>query len=561
MTSFDSTALTRQLQEALQVLSRDCRAAFPLANQVVTEARGLGEAPLLGRALRVRAMCQGSLGELAAAQADFREALALARAAEEVELEGQCLHGLAVALFHLGETTPALTFMTEAVAIRRMVNLPGGLLSSLNSLAAFHGSLGHYAEAITCLTEARELTRRLGGAPDEPVILTNIALVYVELGQPEEALPFFEEAALLYDKYPDESNRCNTLLNHANTLRALGRSAEALMAAQEAAALAQRLANPAFLVKTLAVLGASQPDPEQAWQTLQSALHHAEACQLQDPLALVHQALGGFLLKKGSPQEARPWLERALAVAQAQNQLYTQSQLHFDLCLVFEALGEPAQALCHHRAYHALYAQLHHASANHRIRSQRAHYEAEQVRLEAEELRRQALEDPLTQLYNRRYLSQYLESEIVRSRRHGLPLCLILIDIDNFKSVNDHFSHQMGDQVLKTLAGLLREVSRGSDIVVRQAGDEFVVVTPETPLASACILAERLHEAIQAFSWETLAAGLKVTISIGVADLLSDDDLLDRADRQLYAAKHAGKNRICAHEPVSAGKTTEKLNC
>lgn len=537
----------RLIQDALQLYRRDANLAFTLANQAVALLRSRAEPPapkLLGDALRARAMAQGTVGKIEPAKADFTEALALARDAEEIELESQCLHGISVALFHLGDSALALERMSEAIALRRVVNDPIGLRLSLNSLAAFHGSLGNYSDAITCLTEARALTDSSTDSTDEAVILTNLALVYVELGQPEEAISFFEEAILLYESAPDDSNRCNTLLNYANTLRALGRTQDALAVAQDALTLAQQLEHPFLEVKTMAILGSIPQPIAQAEELLQRALQLAQERQLAEPLAMVQQSFGGFYLKQGRLEKAAVLLEQALAWASAKRQRFTQSELHKMLCAVCEAQGEFQKALEHYREYHHLYDHLHRESANHRLRNQRAHYEAVHARLEAEELRRQALEDPLTQLYNRRYLSQYLESEITRSRRHKLPLSLILIDIDNFKAVNDNFSHRMGDQVLLTLGLLLRQVSRGSDILARQAGDEFVIVTPETPLADAHLMAERIQQAIQVFDWESLAPGLKVTISIGIADLLTDNNLLDRADERLYEAKRAGKNRL-----------------
>ena len=143
-------------------------------------------------------------------------------------------------------------------------------------------------------------------------------------------------------------------------------------------------------------------------------------------------------------------------------------------------------------------------------------------------------------------MSQFLEKEISRSRRYELPLSVILIDIDDFKQVNDTHSHRTGDLVLLAFATLLRQSSRQSDVLVRQAGDEFVIIAPETTLPDAQNLAERLRQRIAEHPWDTIVPGLHLTVSIGVADLIGEEDLLDRADKLLYTAKRAGKNQVAA---------------
>ena len=125
-------------------------------------------------------------------------------------------------------------------------------------------------------------------------------------------------------------------------------------------------------------------------------------------------------------------------------------------------------------------------------------------------------------------------------------LSIILIDIDDFKQVNDRYSHRIGDEALLALSSLLRRVSRRNDVLVRHSGDEFVLLAPETPLPDAQQLAERLRNVIAEHDWSSLAPDLRLTVSVGVADLLHDEDLLDRADQRLYCAKRAGKNRIAA---------------
>lgn len=161
------------------------------------------------------------------------------------------------------------------------------------------------------------------------------------------------------------------------------------------------------------------------------------------------------------------------------------------------------------------------------------------------ELRRSATTDPLTGICNRRHFLQLGEKELNRARRYSRPLSVMLIDLDNFKGVNDTLGHAAGDEVLKHLSGIISHNLRGNDIFGRLGGDEFAVITPELDCEEALSLAERLRAAVEG---PTTERGLEVTISVGVASFLpndpSIDDILKRADKALYHSKDQGRNMV-----------------
>jgi len=157
--------------------------------------------------------------------------------------------------------------------------------------------------------------------------------------------------------------------------------------------------------------------------------------------------------------------------------------------------------------------------------------------------------DPLTQLFNRRYMMEVLDKEIQRTARKGSPLSLIIIDIDHFKKVNDLYGHQQGDLVLFNVSSLIKKHLRSYDVAARYGGEEFVAVLPETPLDEAMAVAERIRVAIQQLSFPNKLMTLKITISLGVATfpmpgLDSIDDIIRVADEALYRAKAEGRNRV-----------------
>ena len=166
-----------------------------------------------------------------------------------------------------------------------------------------------------------------------------------------------------------------------------------------------------------------------------------------------------------------------------------------------------------------------------------------------EALRQQSVRDPLTGLYNRRFLEETLDRELSRLERKTLPLSLIMLDIDNFKAFNDTFGHAAGDAVLRELGSVLQRFVRGGDIACRYGGEEFTVILPEASLEIGRQRAEMLREAAREMRivHDGKALG-SVTLSLGVAcspeHTRSRDQLLQMADAALYEAKSGGRNRV-----------------
>jgi two-component system cell cycle response regulator len=163
-----------------------------------------------------------------------------------------------------------------------------------------------------------------------------------------------------------------------------------------------------------------------------------------------------------------------------------------------------------------------------------------------------AITDPLTGLHNRRYMESHVTTLVEQALARGKPLALLVIDIDYFKAVNDVHGHDAGDDVLREFATRVKKSIRGIDLACRYGGEEFVIVMPETDMAVAAIVAERIRRRIasEPFAIRAGAAALDVTISIGLAALSGVEDtaaqILKRADQALYRAKRDGRNRVVA---------------
>jgi diguanylate cyclase (GGDEF)-like protein len=169
---------------------------------------------------------------------------------------------------------------------------------------------------------------------------------------------------------------------------------------------------------------------------------------------------------------------------------------------------------------------------------------------------RLSLFDPLTQLYNRNYFFAVLEREILRAARTGRSFCLLMLDMDGLKPINDTYGHHYGDKMLREVAEVVRSGIRGIDAPARYGGDEFVVLLPETEPEGGAVLADKLRQGVSEIRIDADGRELRSTVSVGVVSYPDDgttgDELLISADTAMYASKRQGKDRIAKPRPPSA---------
>lgn len=183
----------------------------------------------------------------------------------------------------------------------------------------------------------------------------------------------------------------------------------------------------------------------------------------------------------------------------------------------------------------------------------------EALKDKAGELQQLSLTDPLTGLLNRRYLEERLSEEISRAKRQRSEMCLLMIDVDYFKSYNDSFGHTAGDAALRLVANALRDSLRAADVAARYGGEEFSILLPQTSLDEAAIIAERIRMSVERIAFPKR----RVTISIGIATYLPEfaepKDWIAAADVALYEAKGLGRNTVCVYDG-SGDSLTEKVH-
>jgi diguanylate cyclase (GGDEF)-like protein len=260
--------------------------------------------------------------------------------------------------------------------------------------------------------------------------------------------------------------------------------------------------------------------------------------------------------------------QEALSIFEALGDLREVSNSCGGLCETFEAAGDFKAALFWHRRFHESYKRFASESARahaaamavkEEVDKARAAAEAASARadrlehsnnvlvLEAEQLTRTAFEDGLTGIANRRKFDQELRA-LMADRRKRQRCSIALLDVDHFKRVNDRFSHVVGDEVLRRLAGLLKQNSRACDIVARFGGEEFAILFVELDADKALLACERVRHAVKDADWAVLHPQLQITVSLGFGHFDEGEDdgleILKLVDQRLYDAKNSGRNRV-----------------
>jgi diguanylate cyclase (GGDEF)-like protein len=306
---------------------------------------------------------------------------------------------------------------------------------------------------------------------------------------------------------------------------------------------------------TLDTIGAIQIEAGQfaeAEQTLLTGIdrhhrgHEDDADSLPEFLLTLARARRGL----GEHSRAQRSLDESHRLCTERELGHVLVRVHQEQAELHAARGDFAAAFAAHKSFFAAYRGQQSLRRQAQARTRQVMFETAEAREQAELFREQARRDPLTGLHNRRYIDEELPDMITSDPE----LSLALVDVDHFKRINDQLSHGVGDQVLVQVAKLLDielAAVAPTGFVARMGGEEFLVVLPATPVDEAAAQLDDIRRAIGRHDWQSLTAGMPVTVSIGVAgvgDALAPTPpaLLSIADRNLYAAKHGGRDRVAS---------------
>jgi diguanylate cyclase (GGDEF)-like protein len=512
----------------------------------------------VGRLLRDEPLCARALAlqsTVSLHRGDLRSALALALdAGRHAELGDDDVARSEVAAlqaqlsFFTGSYAEALSHAQTSVEIADRSKDAELRIFARRSTCVVFGNVGVH-DWRERLVELLELTLESGDLWEESISRNDIACYLKDMGEVEAAEHEIERALEVAHQVPSANSFALAVLHSTRAdIRLLaGRPEDALADAERSIALLTRHGEP-----NPYVLGATvraQVEARMALGDLDDAQQAGEGAltwlgeRVPQTRGLILSTLAAALREAGRTEDAYDTLARA---AELERQAFRELS---ELQLTLERT-----TLAVHAARHETDSL---AAKNRELAEAHAELETRTRQLEGlqEQLREQADRDWLTGLHNRRYLARELE-RLTEERLLG-PVSLAVLDLDHFKSINDRFGHDIGDQVLVRVARLLCDVLRDTDIVVRSGGEEFLFLMPNTDTRAAAACCERLQQTIHNAAWEEIVTGLAVTTSVGVASASEPDDLealIRLADERLYEAKHTGRDRVVSalrHPPGS----------
>ncbi|WP_396269716.1 diguanylate cyclase [Ideonella sp.] len=480
----------------------------------------------------------------------------------------------------------ALAVYHRGLALRRQLGDVVGEAGSLNNIGSVLREMGQFADALKYLLMSLELAESAHDTRATAYAMSNIGGVLAELDDRARAVEYHLRALTLVRQTPDRALEGSTLTSLGRLLMRSGQLPEAMRHLERALDITRRVGHLADTGLALLGLGLAHQHEgayDRAERLLLEALTLIRRSHRRGAEAEVLLALGRNRWLSGAASPAVDLLSQALKLAEVLRADHISGKLHELLSQIHEQQGHAAAALRHFKEFYACQQRIHGQETQRRVRGllgraelERAHLQVEherkrgdelalalglareserqkqellaQLSQQADMLRQLAREDGLTGLANRRWLDAQLDRERERARRYRHGLSVAMVDIDHFKSVNDRFSHRVGDEVLRRVGRLLRDTCRSGDIVGRYGGEEFVVVLVETPLTAAIAVCEKLRQRIADLDLSDLHPDLKhITVSIGVAGDAEDPvahNLLNDADAQLYAAKQGGRNQV-----------------
>ncbi|NPV78043.1 MAG: GGDEF domain-containing protein [Anaerolineae bacterium] len=524
-----------RMAEAL--LQSDPQRAHELCKQAIEMAgRANGDRSLLTSLAKSHFL----LGRLLADKGDYHQSTILYLQAQSMFEEsgaeaenGRALNAIGLNYSLLGAYPESLQHLLKAGEIFHRLNLAEQEAEALNNLGLLNLFLEDPVKASKLLNAGLEIAQRTHNRRLQAELLNRLSMAACGLKDHTRAIEYGLRSVEIYQRMQNHQGEIEALNSVGDAYLARNDYGRALAFFQLVTGAAERFNSPIELGRALRKIGVVASSLEQYDNAIQS----------------VQQALE-ILTKTGDQKE-----------------IY---KCHETLAMIYKKKGDYASALEHFEKFYQLKDSIFNEEADIRLKTLEIVHQLATTRKDAElyrlknvdlqneieerkkaeiALQAMAVTDPLTGLYNRRHFFTLASQEAERSVRYSHALSVIIIDLDDFKQVNDTWGHLVGDQVLATIANHIREEIRKVDIAGRFGGDEFVILLPETEVGQARIVAGRLRDRILRQPTITEHGRLVVTVSLGVAGARGErckdvEALLDRADQALYHAKQSGRNQV-----------------
>ena len=506
---------------------------------------GLPALEVQARAELVRLDIHG--GRVHDANFHVQQCALLARSSAEADTQARALLAEARVAVNLCDTDEALSKLQAALPYVESLGDPILGFECRNMMGIVLSELNQPEAALRWYAAAREDAQRAGRRRSASMALANAAGARLGMGDLASAAGQVEEARAAWQRAVQECDEAAGLAvaagsrkaqfaavgNRAAALGQLGQVDAAIAGFRQAAALGDglgELTGTLQMAALLAQLLVANGDAVAARAEAVAAIAHAEALGTRKSLETLHEIVSSIDETRGDFESALTHHKHLFEVHKA---------------VARDRAAQRAQAM----AVRLETAQALADAARERTRADSLEADNAALVEQAVALSEEAMQDALTGLANRRRLDSWLALRHAEAVSRDVPLCVALLDLDHFKHINDGFSHAVGDLVLKQVAAILRDASRGEDLAARYGGEEFVLIFDGVGPARAAEICERVRKEIEDHDWPGMVPGLAVTASFGVCDIarhLQPVQGLARADELLYQAKAAGRNRVCS---------------
>ncbi|WP_456403619.1 tetratricopeptide repeat-containing diguanylate cyclase [Thiolapillus sp.] len=571
------------------------RQAVSLCEQSIEIAKSIDYLPGLATAYGVLSHSQISLSQYAEAREAANKAIQLFVHLDDPEGLLDANNALGISYNTSGEYEKALELFLRNEELARAQGDTEMQGKSLNNVACILLDQGNYSGALEYYIRTFECTRELKQPEMKGTALLNIGVTHLELENLEEALSYLTRSMEYISHVPEIKARA--LQNLSHYFQKVGDHEQSLLYGEQCLTGYQVINNTHGIIGALSNLGEihlEQEHLDKAEIYFEQALKICAQKKEKTEQARNHLLLGRVYIRKQQADKAIQTLQKVFALKK--NYKTCTYEAHQELSRLFEHKGDYKSALFHHREYVRIKDRLFNQQSEQQIQSLRISFELEQAEREARLLKQKneelaqnnkkleqltrhqkaldtqksrlvaqlenyAHKDSLTDLFNRRYLDQNFQIELDQALSNDSPLCVMICDIDDFKQVNDRYSHKIGDAVLVEVSRIIAAHIREYDILSRYGGEEFVLLMPGTEETDAIHISQRLNELIEHHDWDTIQPGMKITISIGLCcdtSVSNHEKMLACADQYLYQAKHQGKNQLCYCRQGKGFEQTER---
>ncbi|CAA9318092.1 MAG: hypothetical protein AVDCRST_MAG36-242 [uncultured Nocardioidaceae bacterium] len=482
------------------------------AAQLERKAVEAGDEHLQLRALLVRADVQGRQGQSVASGRLLRSVHRWATENDDRYLLARSHRLLGTFFGSIGDDVAFLEHAMQGVSLLDPDVRPALRADHLSALGIAQGRLGAPEEGRRTYAEAEKLAEQLGDRYRQVLVINNLAYLEHQAGEHQRALEAVERFMGLAATHGIELEP-SYLDTIARVYLEVGRFAEA----------------EALLHKIL-------------------GLNEDRDFREADAMAECLLTLAEVQRRGGSLAEAEATLNRCRTLCQERSLHGVLVRVRQEQAELFAAQGRMAEAFVEYKQFHDEAQRLTSEARMARARTLQTVYDFEQARRTSQRYEEMAFHDPLTNLYNRRYVDIWLPDLLGETAGADELLSVAFIDLDHFKRINDTLSHGVGDKVLRQMAGLLTEAAPAPAFVARMGGEEFLMVLPQADSDEANRRCQALQHRIRTFDWTPLTGDIPVRASVGLvtarARLWDQAELLAEADRNLYAAKYGGRDQV-----------------